>query len=699
MVCNPSDNSLNPPFLGPPAPVPGFGLPFSTPRLPFPDLQIPEEIPEDILNLIDSLLARLPGGILKPNPSNEMKDVWDAIANLLSQIGPFLALYNFFQALINMVLCVIDVLCALMSPFKVRRAVRRLFKRCIPNFMNLFPWIALVAMILSLILLLLALIEYIINLIISYIQDIIRNLQVLAKAVQLDDSESVVAAALKIAYLLCLIEQIFAILTAFAAIFNIIQAMISVRGRSVCGRGPSRQGDDNDCCTEDVCPAFIAENENGLFGSNGTLKYLKQRTDLLFSSFTLREESYQFYDESLGQPFTFSDIITPIDGNIFWPDSLTFDSFSSRGRIPYFLDMTILINPADLGHSDFGGLRIMHIKDIIVERRPYVGVFQFDNSVSGTQNGTLRLTGGLVYEADGITPYPAIGTQHTLNTFIKQPPAPGPLSSDDSLNIINVSYNLRINHDALVGYQLINVMCVPDVAIESLVFNTSTVGTFGIDSAGEKLGAAGGSLPDITGAVECLQSALASFRQDVSEESAAAFQASMQLCMDGLREEAEDAFVGGVVSGTSLYHSTVELEPDVQFINNPIKVIVQLKDANNVVISSNIPDNLAEQLEEKVTGSVSLGTITDFAYDRSLSGFIAEIESEAAGSGTLSVEFDGETLSTILNRDDLDAITTLQPLTNFYRFVGSVTTDGYGVIPGLDEPPKPRRDEGDVSDA
>lgn len=693
MVCNPNDNSLNPPFLGPPSAVPGFGIPFTTPRLPLP-IQIPEGIPEDIIALVESLLARLPGGILKPNPHNEMKDVWDAIAQLLSQVGPFLALYSFFQALLNMVLCIIDVLCALMSPWKARRAIKRLFKRCIPDFISLFPWIALVAMIISLILLLLALIEYIINTILAYINDIIRNLQILAEAVQLDDSESVIAAARKISYLLCLIEQIFAILIAFAAILEIIRALLSVQGRSVCGKGASRQGDDNDCCTDDVCPPFIADNEDGVVGTAGTLKYLKQRTDITTGS-VIRAESYQFYDETTGLTYNFSDIITPIDGATFWPDNLEFDTLSSVRRIPYFIDMRISVNPASFGHADTEGERFFRITGIIVEQRPYLGVYQYNNALSGTQNGTLSLVGGLVYEDDGVTPYAPSGSQLTLNSFIFEASTTGAASSDDSINFSSVEYTLQINHDALVAYMLINIMCVPDVAMESLVLNTSTVGTFGIGSTAEKIENFTGNpdvLPDVSGAVNCLQQALSSFRENVSIENAAVFQADVTLCLNTLKTNAEDSFVGAVVSGTDLYKSTIQIDPEIQFINTPIDVLVQLKDGNNVIISSNIPASLGERLAQLVTGHVTGGSVSAFAYNNDLSGFSAQIISQVPVAGVLTVTFNDELLNTIVNRDNLDETTAIEPLEAEFRFIGALEIPGYG------DAPRPRRDEGDVSE-
>ena len=111
MVCDPNDNSLSPPNLGPPPDI-GFGPMFAPPQIPFPDIALPEGIPEDIIALLQKLYALIPGGKLVPDADNYAKTVLDYVAQLLNKLGPYLAFYNFIQALLNMILCIIEVLCA-----------------------------------------------------------------------------------------------------------------------------------------------------------------------------------------------------------------------------------------------------------------------------------------------------------------------------------------------------------------------------------------------------------------------------------------------------------------------------------------------------------------------------------------------------------------------------------------------------------
>src|SRR5690606_24531434 len=255
---------------------------------------------------------------------------------------------------------IIEILCAIPNPWKMMSAVRKLFKRCLPNFLSLFPWLALIAMILALLLLIIALIEYLIAQILKLVEDIIANLDTLSRGLTLQDEDSITATARKIAQLLCLIENLLAIIVAIASILAIINSLAGIRGRSVCGGGNGRGisisfvGDDPGCCDNDVCPPFIADNPDGITGIQGKLVYYSQiNTDLenllgLSSAFAaqfnlpaLRPESWQFINEETNQAYSFADIITPIgDGDIFYPEGIVYPNDSKPSRVPYTVDLT-----------------------------------------------------------------------------------------------------------------------------------------------------------------------------------------------------------------------------------------------------------------------------------------------------------------------------------------------------------------------
>ncbi len=125
----------------PPLP-PGFGgLP--VPQLPGFDIPFPSLPIEDLLALFNNLNMILPPGILKPHLSSGFsKNVLDAILSLLEKFMPFLMLYTFFMPILNMILCIIEVLCSINNPFKLIKALIRLFRVCIPEFLSLFPFFA-----------------------------------------------------------------------------------------------------------------------------------------------------------------------------------------------------------------------------------------------------------------------------------------------------------------------------------------------------------------------------------------------------------------------------------------------------------------------------------------------------------------------------------------------------------------------------
>lgn len=694
MPCDPNDNSLNPSILGPPIPVPGFGIPFVGLPFPLPDWQIPDNIPEDILKLLEELFAFMGGVKLVPNLDDAMKTVLGAIASLLNQIAPFLALYHFFQALLNMILCILDVLCALLNPWSTSRAIRRLFKRCLPDFLNLFPWLALIAMILALLYLLYALLIYILELILAYIRDLLANLVALSEAIKYQKEDAIIAVTNKIAYLLCLIEQVFAALIALQAIFNVIRALLNFGARSVCSFNPSG-GDPGACCTDDVCPPFIRENPDGFRGIQGTLLYHnKLIADTAFFTTTLREERWQFYDLDDNATYKFKDIITPIedangDLNIFWPESTVFTKDSMLKHVPYVIDITLVANPDafDYPTSVIGGERTFVIKNVIVERKPYIGYDNWTGGRTGSPaNGTYRLVGGLVYEEDGTTPFMIGSNQATIETFIHndtQTVSSFP-TNEDGYFIEDSTWLSKHHHEALVKYDLLTFMCIPSLEGEAEVLNQTIIPP---DISAD-------DIPDIgtidppTGALGCMSQALGRLRQDVSEDNTRLFAAEMTACIAGLQKETEDSYDKILTAGTDRYNSTVTLDPDVQFVGSPIVVSVQLFDGGNQLISANILGPVQESIANKLEGSVTLGQIGKFTYD-GYDTFNADITSEIAGNGQLTVSFNNQTFATILGRDDDNAQTSIVETVLDYEFVGVKAIS--------EDEKKARRDEHDVA--
>jgi len=689
MACDPSTNSINIPPPGPSPQLPGLGLPFSIPKIPFPDVKIPPGVPEDIIDLIERIVALFPQGIkFQPNADALTKSVWDALASLFNQMAPFLGLYKFIQALLKIILCVIDVLCSLFNPFSTLKAIKRLFKQCLPEFLSLFPWIALLIMILSLILLLIALIEYIIQVIVAYIKQIIENIKILTRAIQVNDAESILAAVNKIAYLLCLIEQLFAILMALGALFAIVEPLMRLMGGSVCSKGGS-----SGCCDDDFCPQFIANEPLGMSSGTGRLIYQNKLqpiipADPMFDFLrlspppALRNERWQFVDTDPGD-YRFLDIITPSieRGFTYWPDNEIFENSANLVRVPYLVDMNIRIDPADFGNpSDTGGERLFSIQNVIVHQKPTAYPTSWNNGTETTVpvSGNLVLVGGLVYEfdssTDGYAAYMINGEQATLETLVSRDvtytndfPA-----SDDGYNFFDIQYNLRWSYEVLIDKKLINLMCQPEAAAESMVLNSEFSDFRSVfDKVGDlpNIGTLSSDRKDGTGTLGELARALTAFRENINDESANVFQAEMERSLNALKADAEDFYSRGAVAAADVFASDFELDPEIQFIRNDITVTIRLKEKTGTQLGLGITKEIGDKMAEIITATPSFGEISAFEYD-GYGNFIAVLTSEIPGEGDLLGFISGESLKEVIKRDDENVPSEIQDRVLHYEFVG-----------------------------
>lgn len=712
--CNPNDVSINV-NPSPGIPIPDFGLPISPIQLPIPDINLPNI--GSVLDLINQYTAKFPSSTFKPNLDDTTNTILSAIMNVFNQLAPYLSLYNFFQPVLNMILCIIEILCSLMNPFKLFRAMRRLFKRCLPDLMKLFPFLALLSMILSILLLIIALIEYIIEMVTKLIEDLLANIITLEKGLSLQDDDAITATARKIAQLLCLMENLFSVLVAVGAIISILQALANVNGKSACGGGSSPSPDSESCCSSDVCPPFISDNPDGISGISGELIYYNRiDTDIngIFSSLSpqqvasfnlpaVRNESWQFINQATNQPYPFKDIITAIgDGDEFWPESITFTKNTKVKKAPYTIDLTLKeFNPKIFITSETGKSRDFLIKDVIISEKPYIGVVDFDNNLNVNLNsqGTFSLVGGSVFEIapdNSQFPYMVNGSQASIETFIHHNPSLGYLPPiDDGYILGDINFTLNIHHEPLIQYNLITLGCMPDLAQERFVANTR-IESVGFDAISVKLPnvSAAGIFPDVLGAQTCTANSIAKLRSSVSPEAVGVFQAEITSCLEQLKSETLEAYCNILKAGVSIFESTVSNNVDIEFITRKIKTSVQLFDPNGILISSNIPSTCISSMEGLLKGNVTLGTISDFTYD-GYSTFNATIESKVAGAGVLTVFFDNNIFKQIIGADDNNVQTQIQDNSLSYQFIN---TSVISKLPGIEAyEEQVRRNESDVS--
>lgn len=716
MPCSPDDINITEPD-GPSLPaIPGFGVPFA-PRLPgFP---FPDGFPEDLNELWNTLGMILPPGTIKPslNP-NFGKDVFDAIMSLLDKFFPFLMLYKFFLPILNLIICIIEVLCALMNPFKLIRALKRLFRNCIPEFLSLFPIFALIVMLLSLLFLLLALIEYIITQILRIIQMLLRNIRALVKATQKADAGSLAAITKKLGILLCSFQNIFVILAIFAVIIQVIKDILKLLFKIP----PCDDSDDSDtenCCTPEVCPDFIRNNEE-FTRLTGTLQYYPKVGSgagvlpFPLNTFTIdkRAQSYQLFDVPAPIEKQMINITDAVDITIdpkpvFFPSDVTYSAGTPVGQAPYKVDLRLLYNPASWGRP--GAERYIRFKDCIVLFAPTRDLKNFDNSTSTVGSGVVYIAGGkgtedngvalLGFAGDGVTP---TSSPATLENFLFTPAVIGtdpPLNPTDGYRFNNIEYKFKINHEVLLGKAMITLGCIPTVALDRTFVNTIFGGNSGVNFALLNALVNGAGFPDVSGLQQCLQNALNALRLNMSEEGVAIFKATTDACFGRTKKDAEDAIKSLIGIGYDPYKSDFTIDPSIQFTSKKIKVQVQLNEGNGISLTDNLPESVSLDMEQRLKAELSFGFIGPFKYDGSKL-FESTISSDTAGSGTIKIFFDNKAISVVTIPGDINVAPSVAAKELPFSFIFTPTSQvgDTTILTGRgDTDGAPRRDVDDFS--
>lgn len=713
-----------------------FGTPFA---LTIPDIAIlPDGFPEDLLDLLDKLQFLIPPGAIKaPLNPNFGKSIFDTIMKLLDQFFPFLMLYKFFLPILNIIICIIEVLCSLTNPFKVIRALKRLFRVCIPEFLNLFPIFALIIMIISLILLLLALIEYIIDQILKFIKTILRNINALNKAFQNADANSILAIAKKLGSLLCVFQNLFVLLSLFNIIIQIIKDILGM----LFSIPPCDDTDPDDldgCCTPDVCPAII-KNSN-YTRVTGTLQYLKKYgfdTGTVIPGFgninvDLRTETWQLYDpnQEIAQKFiniidaydvpgiSFNGFVPPIPGlefkPIFFPTDTVYTASTLPKQAAYTIDMRVLYNPADFGRA--GSPKYIRFKNCIMQLAPTAYLNKFDNTSDTQSSGVIKIVGGLGYEDDNTTPITGydvdgitpITNQATLENFLHLEPIfdTNPTLGNDAVVFVDVEYTFKPNLQTLISKNLVTAGCEPSFALNRAFINNTFTGDIGFKIAqlnqvfagttnanGETFG-----FPDPIATQNCLQLALVTLRNDLTPSGVADFQTTALLCLNKLKNESNSALSSLIGIGFERANSTFTVEPRIQFTSQPIIVSVQLKERNSLSLTTGLPAEIANDLATKIEGYPTFGEISKFVYD-GYESFNANLTSPIAGLGEIKLSFDGNIFCTQNLPADINIDPSIEDKVVSYQFV--YTPVAAGKVPGTgegDTDGNPDRNAGDISD-
>lgn len=718
--CSPNDVSVPVPD-GPSGPaIPGFGTPFAmkTPDLnPFPD-----GFPEDLLDLLNKLQLLIPPGALKPqlNP-NFGKDVFDAIMKLLDQFMPFLMLYKFFLPVLELIICIIEVLCALMNPFKLVRALNRLFTQCIPAFLNLFPIFALIIMIISLLLLILALIEYLILQILKFIEIILRNILALQKSFTDGDAASIKAIAMKLGSLLCIFQNLFVLFAIFNIIIQVIKDILSL----VFAIPPCEDSDPEDqdgCCTPDVCPSIVKEEYTR---ATGTFQYLNKvgiETSVTlppefggFFNFDIRSESWQLYDLQQPTPQQFRNIYDgydvpvppgleffPFAKPVFFPTALVYTAESDPKQAPYLLDIRVLYNPANWGRT--GPERYIRFTDCIMLNVPSKTLTLGNLLKLPIPTAVASIAGGFGYEDDGYTVLTGFDTdgvtpiedQATLNNFLHKPAdntANPSLSIADGYTFQNMEYTFKPNIAPLLATNLVTLGCAPAIALNRTFVNNVFTGDVALKTQLLRNLLNSPSFTNPGAAQQCLATAVATLRSNMTLKGVADFQATTTLCLQKIKDDTNAALGDLVGIGFDPCKSSFTAEPKIQFTTKPILVSVFLNERNGLSLTTGLSEEVATNLAARITPHITFGEIGNFTYD-GYQAFVAPLTSEVPGTGSIMISFDNNTLCTNTLPESGDSadvlpVHTLQSID--YQFIYAPFSSA-GDADG-----KPRRDAGDLA--
>jgi hypothetical protein len=112
--CDPLNSNFDAPS-GPAIPgMPGFSFDVNFPTIPTDWLK---GFPENITELLNRLKLRMPGGgILQDVVKNLAQSISSILSKMLSYLNLFMGFYMMILAIVEMIVCVIKVLCAFPNP-------------------------------------------------------------------------------------------------------------------------------------------------------------------------------------------------------------------------------------------------------------------------------------------------------------------------------------------------------------------------------------------------------------------------------------------------------------------------------------------------------------------------------------------------------------------------------------------------------
>ena len=430
-----------------------------TPRLVLPtDSDIPMTY-DELIDTISCLCSV--GGVIRPStlPSATI-NLGDVLVDQAKLLSAFTSMYGFIAAILRMISCIMDVLCALTNPFATIRAVIRLFGTCLPDLILIFPQITVTAIIICIIKIILAIVEYITTVIVPILEEIIQDVQDLTDAFAARNKDAQAAVAFKLASLFKELYNILGILKTLDPIIEMIKTLIDMAVNLPCkGSGGSCDG-----CGDDQCPEILQQTE--IDGTDGIMIVISNGDDptdflIMFNS-----------------PVNYANFLSL---RSFFPRGVDYNEFKDAEDIPY----TIEVNNTTYGVSSIDSGGNLHLFNINQELSSdgyltYVAGGGLDNirfssptadfssigeyiTISDPQNafnnGNWEVAE--VYDAYNVRlnrtdGQPWIASDETYWKMTPLAPSPG----------VSNSFTFGINHAELIRHDIIGLGCHPAVKSE-----------------------------------------------------------------------------------------------------------------------------------------------------------------------------------------------------------------------------------------
>jgi hypothetical protein len=539
------------------------------------------------------------GAKIKPSPlPSATKNIGDVIADQARLLSAFTSAYSMITVIIRMIACIIDVLCCLTNPFCLIFALIRLFGTCLPDFILIFPQLAVPAIIICVIKIVLAIIEYILTVIIPLIEEIVENIEMLYTAFAENNADAQAAIAFKVVSLVKELENILGILAALAALWEMIKALLKLGLAIPCGGS----GGSCDSCGDasEICPPVIQETSidgtdgvmSVIYGSGGVFDFdlrfysAAERSDFLtikdffprgldYSEMDLEDVPYVL--ETGGNSYA----VTAVDSNG------TLKLYQTQN--PQFSDgyMSTIIYGVDVGNTT-DDIRFGTATDSFDSTMATGGYYlEVSDQRTGStypdatkNNGTWRIKTVLddknvvltrdqtVYgDWDGYS----ISNPGSHIVWRFAPIVPPYLG-------VQRPFSVEINHDELIRYDLIGLGCHPSIKAEKDALDNRF--------PSYKFNANIPDLPDldavIDGVTQCVRNVFpASIDSQWVLDNYGSVQSGlsgMQDCIEGILEDFQNDVIDYVqeiyIRVTDFENSVLSADPEVQLIGYNINITV-----------------------------------------------------------------------------------------------------------------------------